>query len=344
MGYVLALIAGIACGVLGVAAVVAHEHRRAARFLAHRPSDGNARLDVRMPGKSWSDLAASINAALDEIQAERIQSIGERQEFQRGMSALAHDVRTPLMGAQGHIQLALDDLAGKHYAVSSHGDAIKPDSVERSEDATVTLRNDDDSPAGFVNMSQTGRHLTAALNRLGDMRDLLDQLFSYARANDPDRALDIASVAVHSLVADVLVGHYPEFEERGWEPVVDFAVEAFAVEADRAALVRVVDNLVVNMLRHGVGAPTIVQRGGVVSFSNAVDGRAAENLDPDRLFARFYQADDARSSGGSGLGLSVAQSLAQSMGMSLTARLEREGGDGAGADAPPQLVIDLRVH
>lgn len=308
MGYVLVLVVGIACGALGVAAVVAHEHRRAARFLTRRPADGNARLDVRVSGMAWGELAASINAALDEIQSERIQSIGDRQEFQRGMSALAHDVRTPLMGAQGHIQLALDGV--------------------------------DESPCG----KEPSRHLTAALNRLNDMRDLLDQLFSYARANDPDRALEIESVAVHPLVAGVLVGHYPEFEERGWEPSVDFEDEAFSVEADRAALVRIVDNLVINMLRHGEGAPTIVQRGGVVSFSNAVDGPAVASLDPDRLFARFYQADDARSSGGSGLGLSVAQSLAQSMGMSLTARLERADGDVAGADTLPQLVIDLRVH
>ena len=342
MGYVLALIAGIACGALAVAMMVTREHRRAARFLEHRPTGSNARLDVRVPGLSWRELVRSINSTLDAIQAEHIRSLGERQEFQRGMSALAHDVRTPLMGAQGHIQLALDDLAGGSCAASSREDAIQSNPAERGEDKAVTVHRHDGDLVKSGDMPQTGRHLTAALNRLSDMRDLLDQLFSYARANDPDRELDIEPVAVHPLVAGVLVGHYPEFEERGWAPVVEFEDETFTVEADKAALVRIVDNLVINMLRHGAGSPTIAQRGCAVTFANALDRGIAASLDPDRLFARFYQADDARSSGGSGLGLSVAQTLAQSMGMSLAARLEYA--DGGGADERPRLIIELCVH
>ncbi|NMM93655.1 sensor histidine kinase [Bifidobacterium oedipodis] len=342
MGYVVALIVGIACGALSMAMMVAREHRRAARFLEHRPAGSNARLNVQVPGQAWRELAKAINSTLDAIQSERIRSIGERQEFQRGMSALAHDVRTPLMGAQGHIQLALDDLASKSCATSSHEDAIQHNSAEWSGDKEVTVRGGDGSLAESGDVPQSSRHLTAALNRLADMRDLLDQLFSYARANDPDRELDIEPVTVYSLVAGVLVGHYPEFEERGWEPIVEFEDEDFKVEADKAALVRIVDNLVINMLRHGEGSPMITQRGRTVTFANTLDRGVVASLDPNRLFARFYQADDARSSGGSGLGLSVAQTLAQSMGMSLTARLERTDGNGAGGQ--PCLIIELRVH
>lgn len=302
MGYVLALIAGIMCGALGMALMVAHEHRRAARFLEHRPVGSNARLNVQVPGQTWRELVKAINSTLDAIQSERIRSIGERQEFQRGMSALAHDVRTPLMGAQGHIQLALDEC---------------------------------DQHAGG---KECVRHLAAALNRLTDMRDLLDQLFSYTQANDPDRELDIESVAVHPLLAGILVGHYPEFEERGWEPVVQFENDRLVIEADKAALGRIFDNLVVNMLRHGSGSPSIRQRKNVITFTNAIDAHTAAVLDPKQMFVRLYQADDTRSSNGAGLGLSVAQSLAQTMGFSLSAWLEYADG---GENAQPVLVIDL---
>ncbi|KAB8287844.1 two-component system sensor histidine kinase [Bifidobacterium ramosum] len=285
VGLLVGLIAGIVIG----AAVYGREMRRMARFLRERPAGSNARLTVRLPGGASRELARAINAQLDAIQSERIAAMTKTQEFQRDLSSLAHDVRTPLMGAQGHIQLAM----------------------------TEDLPADDE------------RHLTAALQRLDDVRGLLDQLFAYARANDPDRTLDLEPVAVQPLVAEVLVGHYPEFEERGWEPAVDFADERFMLEADRTALRRIVDNLVTNALRHGDGAPTIRQRGDAIVFANPVSDEAAAAIDPNRLFDRFYQADDTRGTRGSGLGLAVAQSLARAMRLRLTATLEHSPGAGA---------------
>lgn len=285
---IVGLLAGLVAGISIGAAMYEREMRRMAGFLCERPAGSNARLGVELPGEASRELARAINAQLDAIQAERIDAMTRAQEFQRDLSSLAHDVRTPLMGAQGHIQLA---MAGE-------------------------LSADD------------GRHLTAALQRLDDMRGLLDQLFAYARANDPDRTLDLEPVAVQPLVAEVLVGHYPEFEELGWEPTVDFDDERFSLEADRTALRRIIDNLVTNALRHGGGAPTITQHGDAVAFSNPISDDAAAGIDPAKLFDRFYQADDSRGKHGSGLGLAVAQSLAQSMHLRLTASLGHDNAAG----------------
>lgn len=285
MMVVMALVAGLVVGAGAVAAIYHRELGRMARFLDERPSGSNTRLTVAVPGRAARRLATAVNAQLDAIQTERIRALGEAQEFQRGLSALAHDVRTPLMGAQGHIQLALDDIGTEPGA--------------RSCD----------------------RHLRIALGRLGDVRALLDQLFAYARANDPDRTFEIEPVAAHALVAETLVAHYPQFEARGWRPHVDFEDERFTLEADRAALGRIVDNLVVNALRHGTTTLTVRQRGGAVTFVNGLNARTAARLDPDRLFDRFYQADDARGTHGSGLGLAVARSLACAMRLDLSAAL-----------------------
>lgn len=284
VGLLVGLVAGIAIG----AAAYGRQMRRMARFLRERPAGSNARLGVELPGEASRELARAINAQLDAIQAERIDAMTKAQEFQRDLSSLAHDVRTPLMGAQGHIQLAM----------------------------TENLSADDE------------RHLRAALRRLDDMRGLLDQLFAYARANDPDRTLDLEPIAVQPLVAEVLVGHYPEFENLGWEPIVDFDDERFTLEADRTALRRIIDNLVTNALRHGSGAPTITQHGNALAFSNPISADAAAGIDPARLFDRFYQADDSRGKRGSGLGLAVAQSLARAMHLRLTAALVRDAAAG----------------
>ena len=92
------------------------------------------------------------------------------------------------------------------------------------------------------------------------------------------------------------------------------------VTGDAPALTRIVENLVVNALRHGSGAPEIRQEGRALTFGNAFEH--PETLDPSRLFERFYQADASRKASGSGLGLATASKLAEAMGMRLSAALE----------------------
>ena len=291
------VLAGLACGVVGVAlAALVYERqlRRLARSLRERDAHSNTRLTVEAPGRGFAELAAAVNGQLDAAQKERVEALRRQREFQRDLASLSHDVRTPLMGAKGYVRLAQDARE-------------RPDGEEA-----------------------VARHLAAAEARLDDMGALLDQLFAYAQASDPDLALDLRPVRVLPLLADVLVGHYPAFDERGWEPQVDFEDEALATDADPEALARIFENLVGNALRHGASTLTVRQRGRVVTFANEVADPSA--LDVTRLFERFYRADASRSASGAGLGLAVSASLAEAMGMRLSARLEGR-----------MLCIDLEI-
>lgn len=300
MGWLwIGVIVGCLLGVGAVWTWVSRDLRRMTRFLDERQPGSNARLTVGLPGYAPRALTESINRQLDAVQSEHIAMGEERASFQRDMSALAHDVRTPLMGARGHLQLALDD-------------------------------------AGISDEST--RHIMAALNRLDNMQGLLDQLFDYAKASDPDLSLDLEPVELHPLLAGILVGHLAEFDALGWEPVVDFEDEQVHLDADQGALTRILDNLVTNALRHGAGAPVIIQRGRSLSLTNLIDPAEAASLDSNRLFSRFYQADDSRGSQGSGLGLSVAAALASAMCMTLTATFP---GTPADAQTSPSLAITL---
>ena len=181
---------------------------------------------------------------------------------------------------------------------------------------------------GEADPARRDAQLAAADARLAAMSGLLDELFSYARATDPDTPLDLGPVALRPMLEQVLLGHYPEFEKRGWEP--SMTCGDVMVDADAEALARIVENLVANALRHGCGPLSVSARaeeapggegGGVaVDFSNPVPDPSA--IDADRLFERFYQADASRATAGSGLGLSVAAKLAEAQGMGLSARLD----------------------
>lgn len=276
------LVIGLGMGSLLAGARYVGEVRRIARFLRERDPQSNMRVTAGgAPGVT--DLADAINAELDCSAQAHIEALRHQQEFQRDLSALSHDIRTPLMGAKGYLQLARDEA----------------DAARRA------------------------RHLDAAAARIDATTELLDQLFAYTKSTDPDLALKMEPVALKPFVEEILLGQYPAFEERGWEPQVAFEDVAATLEADREALARILTNLVVNALRHGSSAPSISQRtenGRVLlGISNAVEDPTA--IDPDRLFDRFYQADSARGAKGSGLGLSVAANLARAMGMELSAEL-----------------------
>lgn len=294
--------AGLVAGLAICCALYAHELKRTAAFLRGHDLRSNERATIGAGLPGMRSLANAANTQLDAMSAAHTESIRRQSEFQRDLSALSHDIRTPLMGARGYLQLA------------SH----EADEARRSE------------------------HLEAASRRIDDVDTLLDQLFAYTKASDPDLTLDFERIEVRPVIEGVLLAHFPEFEARGWEPRLSFESNALFVEADLDALSRVVENLVANALRHGTDALRVSERVEgmtgtpderihVIAFANEVAD--ASTIETDRLFERFYRADPARRRGGSGLGLSVASRLATSMGMSLSAHVTRS-----------ELVIELRVR
>lgn len=279
------LVIGLGMGSLLAGARYVGELHRIARFLREHGPQSNMRVTAGgAPGVT--DLADAINAELDRSAQAHIEALRHQQEFQRDLSALSHDIRTPLMGAKGYLQLARDE----------------------------------------ADAAQRARHLDAAAARIDATTELLDQLFAYTKSTDPDLALTLEPVALKPFVEEVLLGQYPAFEERGWEPQVIFEDAVAAVEADRDALARVLTNLVVNALRHGSAAPRVsARREGdrvELSVSNAVAD--PESIDAARLFDRFYQADATRGAAGSGLGLAICANLARAMGMDIAAEV-RDG-------------------
>ena len=281
---------------------------------------GNARITLHVHSAGLTRLAQALNAEFDRTEEARIAAerahgafgfVGCRSDL---VASLSHDIRTPLAGAQGYLQLA-----------------------ERTEDAEAAAR-----------------FRAQATERLATMRELVDSLFDYARANDPDFALELESVEVMPALSEALLTFYPDLNARGWEPRV-LCAEADAgvcTLANREALGRVLMNLTVNALRHGMGAPTVeVARETASPVTPAGAGTAARNgaagtahtasavlpagsvtirfanpvadasrIDAERLFDRFYRGNAARTGEGTGLGLAIVARLVEAMGGTVAAQ------------------------
>ena len=100
-------------------------------------------------------------------------------------------------------------------------------------------------------------------------------------------------------------------------PVVNMPEEDIYVRADGRLLWRVVENVLQNICRHGMPGTRAylearTENGrAVVSFKNISQQQL--NIPVEELLERFVQGDESRSRGGSGLGLSIAESLTELM-------------------------------
>lgn len=151
-----------------------------------------ARLESADP--ALSALARAVDRRLDaEAEREEARRVAD-ERFREQLVALSHDIRTPLAGAQGYLQLA-----------------------ERATDE-----------------AERARYLAGAAERLDAMRALTDDLFAYARATDPSWEPELMACDLAEVVAAALVARYEAFAEHGWEPDVRLAEAAPVLAAPDA--------------------------------------------------------------------------------------------------------------
>lgn len=103
------------------------------------------------------------------------------------------------------------------------------------------------------------------------------------------------------------------------------------VEADRAALLRIVTNLLDNAIRHSPQGAEVFLRvgsdGDLVPLAVTDHGDGIPAPDLDRVFERFFKGDSSRATAGSGLGLAIVKHYVRAHGGAVSAR----NNDGPGA-------------
>ena len=228
------------------------------------------------------DLANSINemaAKLEtsaEIEKELTQS---RREL---VSAVSHDLRTPLASIRVMVESLVDGVV-------------------------------DDQET-------TGKYLKNTLSEVEYLSQLVDDLFEIARMDAGMLQLNIDDASVHDLISDTLesMSAQASAEELSLEGGVDGDIPPVFMDTRRVQ--RVLYNLVQNSIRHTPPDGTIFisarDAGEVIQLEVSDKGDGIQERDKDRLFEQTYRGDPSRSrtSGGAGLGLSIAKGIVEAHG------------------------------
>jgi len=141
-----------------------------------------------------------------------------------------------------------------------------------------------------------------------------------SRAEARQIPIALQPVAPQRLIQAALAPLEGQFAEKGLELVIHVPEDLPQVMADPTRAVQILTNLLVNALRYtpapGRVEVAVSREEDMVAFRVSDTG---VGLTPDHishLFERFYRVDRSRSRafGGSGIGLTIAHSLAQAMG------------------------------
>ncbi len=224
-------------------------------------------------------LAARLNIQLKELRRLRRRYENGDRELKEAVTNVSHDLRTPLTAICGYLEL-----------------------LERGDKT-----------------ADQARYLALISGRAQAMRRLTEELLRYSVAAGMEDEPDLEPVDLNAAVEEAVAAFYGALVEQGVAPAVSLPETRVVRELDRAALARVLGNLLANALKYSGGDLDIVlDTQGTIVLSNAAPG--LDEVQVGRLFDRFYTVETGRAS--TGLGLSIAKALTERLGGSISARYE----------------------
>ncbi|MDQ0619566.1 two-component system sensor histidine kinase MtrB [Arthrobacter globiformis] len=233
-------------------------------------------LQERMVVKGEDEVArlgASFNHMAASLQEQITQLATLSQMQQRFVSDVSHELRTPLTT----VRMAAEVL----YDARHDFDPINKRSAE------------------------------LLYNQVERFQSLLADLLEISRFDAGVAMLDAEATDIVQLISHVMEGAAPVAEEYGSKMKLNAPEGSVVVEMDSRRIDRILRNLILNALEHGEGRAvniSVASNADAVAVTVRDHGIGMSPAEAARVFDRFWRADPARArtTGGSGLGLSIA--------------------------------------
>lgn len=238
--------------------------------------DLNYSIDTRHLHLALRQHAENLNSIADGMQ----KAVNEQMRSERFRTELitnvSHDIKTPLTSIVNYVDL---------------------------------LKKEDVQP-------EKAREYIAVLDRQSArLKKLTEDLVEASKASTGALPVNLEPTEVNVLLGQVAGEYLDRLEAAGLEPVFKPDPSAPKIMADGKLLWRVFDNLLSNICKYALPgtrmyfSSEVCGETVVITFRNI--SRYALDISADELMERFVRGDASRSTEGSGLGLSIAQSLTQ---------------------------------
>ena len=245
-------------------------------------SSGDLRHRIPIERKDeLGDVATQINAMAEKLETLIEKERGIEKSKMELITGVSHDLRTPLTSILGYIEL---------------------------------LKN-----KGYRDEAEYERFLGNTHSKAIQLKTLIDELFEYTRLSLSETKLETETIDVREMLVQMLAEAEPLARDERIVLEAKLPGSSLSVRADPEKLRRAVDNLLTNALKFSVKPGTVVVSleagGGKAAITVDNRGKPMAKEQADRLFDRFYKADESRSDpdryGGAGLGLAIARNIAE---------------------------------
>lgn len=252
-----------------------------------RDGEVDYKLDTESLHGSSRELADAVNNIGEGIRKAVKTSMKDEQMKTDLITNVSHDIKTPLTSIINYVdllkRLKITDEPAKSYI------DILDNKAQRLKQLTDDLVEASKISSGNIVLNREKLNLTELLNQgIGEFSERL--------------------------------------EERGLQVVFEEDDLPAYIFADSRRMWRVVENLLNNICKYAMEGTRVyidmeVENGRVRASVKNIS-KQQMNIRPEELTERFIRGDSARSTEGSGLGLSIAQSLTQVQGGEFTIYLD----------------------
>jgi signal transduction histidine kinase len=285
-----------------------------------RSAAGRALLTIVISGIVAAGLAASVVARLAARRiTEPIQAAGNAT---RRMASGNYAVRVPPGDS-----LELAALAEDINALAAELEETETRRLQLIGDVAHELRTPLQTIEGSMEalmdgvVEPTAETFAAIADEASRLKRLAADLSTLSKSQEDSYRLDLHPLDLATLLRDAAELLRHQFEAAGVQLQVETA-SPVEIHADADRLAQILTNVVGNSLAY-------TARGGTVTVSLGIDhanavvriadtGRGISATDLAHVFERFYRVDDQASTG-TGVGLTIARSLARANGGDITA-------------------------
>ena len=232
--------------------------------------------------KDLVELAVKINEHSDIQRQLGVEYEERKKQLGTVISGISHDFRTPLTASLGYLQM-----------------------IEKSGE--LSDKNEE--------------YLGIAMQKNRYLKELSDEFFELTKVENGKEELNLEEVNLSNLLTETVLEQHSWIAERNIK--TDFDIDdGILIHTDLHCLTRILNNLMSNAQKYTADSFGVKLKQDndrvVLCVSNTIADSAALHI--DRVFEPFYRMD-ARTAGGSGLGLYVVKLLCDRLGWSVKAEL-----------------------
>ena len=213
--------------------------------------------------------------------------------------------------------------------------AIRPfvENVERQQQFIANASHEIKTPLAVLSantdllemMGTEAKFVDSNKRQIKRMNSLVEQMLILSRYDEGEAATTKEEVDLVAVTKAIVEEILPVLNEKGLR--VEFTGEAQTIiTTNKSAMTELVRILLDNAMKYTVGEPviTVEAKRNQLAIGNETEPMTKEQV--SQIFDRFYRVDSSRNrtTGGSGLGLSIAQKIAETNDVQLTAELTSE--------------------